>query len=164
MSPDLMTIECPCCTASFDAEAIAGEATCPECGAQFVVDGRMDQRKNRPKPCVQPSTQQEAQSPKEIPMPKPNTPPSPTQGTEERSESSSGEYAPLFGEVRFCNEGGVLKTVSCPTESDYWREMNAGAKWAASQPSRPLGVQGQRFQRSTAQQPDGGGASKEVER
>jgi hypothetical protein len=50
-----------------------------------------------------------------------------------------------FGEVTFYNESGAIKTVLCETEADYWREMNAGATWAAAEAHRPLDVQGQRF-------------------
>ena len=50
---------------------------------------------------------------------------------------------PIYGVVTFTNERGILARVECGTRADYERELNAGAKWAALQPKRPLSVEGQ---------------------
>ena len=49
----------------------------------------------------------------------------------------------IYGIVTFSNERGVFKRVECATRSDYERELNAGATWAALEPRRPLSVEGQ---------------------
>ena len=51
----------------------------------------------------------------------------------------------VYGRVTFSNESGPIKIVDCTTEADYERELSAGAKWAASEPQRPLDVYGERF-------------------
>lgn len=50
--------------------------------------------------------------------------------------------APIYGVVTFTTERGVLARIECATRADYERELNAGAKWAALEPKRPLGVEG----------------------
>ena len=49
-----------------------------------------------------------------------------------------------FGVVTFYNESGPIKRVVCETPADYWREMEAGAAWADSEPRRPRDVVGER--------------------
>jgi len=52
----------------------------------------------------------------------------------------------MFGVVTFSNENGPIKRVECATEADYFRELNIGARWADSEPHRPLSVHGERME------------------
>jgi hypothetical protein len=57
----------------------------------------------------------------------------------------------MYGRIHYENEAGEFRTLDCPDQQTYERELNIACKWIEHEPRRPLGVHGERFIESDEQ-------------
>jgi hypothetical protein len=60
----------------------------------------------------------------------------------------------MYGRIHYENEAGEFRTLDCPDQSTYERELNIACKWIEAEPRRPLGMWGERLEQEETHCPD----------